>query len=367
MSDPRMEKLANVLVNYSTRVKKGDFVWVRGDIPGLPLVNEVVRQVLIAGGLVEVNLVSDDLAETRLRGSSEEQLTWVSPVDKLLTEDADVWISIWAPTNTRALSGIDPERQRLRQRSRRELMETYMRRSAEGGLRWVVSNYPCLALAQDADMSLSEYEDFVYAATFADQPDPMGCWQAIHDEQERLVEWLKGKKDVTVRGPNAELTLSVAGRTFINCYGDKNMPDGEIFTGPVEDSANGWIRFTYPAIEGGREVEGVELEFKNGRVVSARAKKNEQFLLAMLDSDEGARYLGEFAIGTNFGIKHFTRSILFDEKIGGSLHMALGAGYPETGSQNQSGIHWDFICDMQDQSEIWVDGDLFYKNGKFMV
>jgi aminopeptidase len=367
MSDLRMEELAKVLVNYSTRVKKGDFVWVRGDIAGLPLVNAVARQAIQAGGQLEVSLVSDDLAETRLRESSEEQLTWVSPVDKLLYEGVDVMIVVWAPTNTRALSGIDPDKQRIRQQSRSDLTRTYLKRSAEGNLRWVVSNYPCPALAQDADMSLSEYEDFVYAATFADQPDPIQCWQAMHDEQERLVRWLEGKKEVTVRGPNADLTLSVTGRTFINCYGDKNMPDGEIFTGPVEDSANGWIRFTYPAIEGGREVEGVELEFKDGKVVSARAKKNEEFLLAMLDSDDGSRYIGEFAIGTNFGIKRFTRSILFDEKIGGSLHMALGAGYPETGSQNQSSLHWDFICDMQDESEIWVDGELFYRNGKFLV
>ena len=216
-------------------------------------------------------------------------------------------------------------------------------------------------------MSLKDYEDFVYAATFADQPDPISSWQGIHEMQERLIQWLRGKKQVELRGPNSQITLSIEDRTFINSDGSRNMPSGEIFTGPVEESVNGWIRFTYPAISGGREVDGVELEFKDGKVVKASARKNEAFLLSMLDSDPGARYLGEFAIGTNYGIKQFTRSILYDEKIGGSIHMAVGGGYPETGSLNKSSIHWDFICDMRNDSEILVDGELFYKNGEFVV
>ena len=199
------------------------------------------------------------------------------------------------------------------------------------------------------------------------RPDPIKCWQEVHDRQQRLVEWLKGKRQVVVHGPNSDLTLSIAGRTFINCDGKENMPDGEIFTGPVENSVNGWVRFTYPAISGGREVEGVEFEFKDGKVIAARAKKNEDYLISQLDSDAGSRYLGEFAIGTNYGIRRFTKSILYDEKIGGSFHMAVGAGFPETGSLNESSIHWDFICDMRDNSEILVDGELFYKNGEFQV
>ena len=163
------------------------------------------------------------------------------------------------------------------------------------------------------------------------------------------------------------LTLSVEGRTFINSDGKHNMPSGEVFTGPVEDSANGWVRFTYPAVHGGREVEGIELAFEDGKVVKATAKKNEDYLLQMLDIDDGARYLGEFAIGTNFGIQKFTKNILFDEKIGGSFHMAVGAGYPDTGSQNKSAIHWDMICDMRDGGEIWVDGEQLYKDGAFVI
>jgi aminopeptidase len=216
-------------------------------------------------------------------------------------------------------------------------------------------------------MSLRDYEDFVYAATFADQDDPVACWRGIHDTQQRLVEWLRGKKDVRVRGPNIDMTLSIEGRAFVNSDGHRNMPSGEIFTGPVEESANGWVKFTYPAIRAGYEVQGVEFEFKDGRVAQARARKNEAYLLSQLDSDAGARYLGEFALGTNYGIQRFTKSILYDEKIGGTLHMAVGRGYPETGSKNRSSVHWDFICDMRQDSEIWVDGELLYKNGVFQI
>ena len=216
-------------------------------------------------------------------------------------------------------------------------------------------------------MSLAEYERFVYGATFAAQPDPVAAWQEVHNTQQRLVDWLVGKDEVVVRGPHVDLKLSIAGRTFINSDGRRNMPSGEIFTGPVEDSVNGWIRFTYPALRGGREVEGVEMTFEHGKVVRASAEKNEEYLISQLDSDPGARYLGEFAIGTNYRIQRFTKSILYDEKIGGTLHVAVGSGYPETGSRNQSAVHWDFICDMRQESEILVDGELFYRNGQFMV
>ena len=216
-------------------------------------------------------------------------------------------------------------------------------------------------------MSLREYEDFVYGACFCDQEDPVAAWQTVHSEQARVIEWLDGRKRVRVVGPNADLTLSIEGREFINSDGHHNMPSGEVFTGPVENSAEGWVKFTYPAISGGREVNGVELAFEEGRVVRAKAKKNESYLVRMLDTDEGSRYLGEFAIGTNFGIQRFTKNILFDEKIGGSFHLALGNGYPETGSKNHSAIHWDMICDMREGGEIWVDDALLYKEGRFQI
>ena len=367
MPDPRTEKLANVLVHYCTSVRPGDWVLVRGHVVALPLVEEVVRAVTRAGGNPTVSLQSEALEEAFLREAGAEQLGWLAPTETLMAEQVDVRIAILGAHNTRGLTGMDPNKQQLQQRAQRTIRQTYMRRSAEGTHRWVGTLFPCPAYAQEADMSLRDYEDFVYAATYADQPDPVACWQRVHDRQQRLVDWLHGKEQVTVRGPHVDLTLSIAGRIFINSDGKRNMPSGEIFTGPVEESANGWVRFSYPAIRDGREVEGVTLTFKEGRVVEATAQKNEAYLLSQLDVDDGARYLGEFAIGTNEQIQRFTKSILYDEKIGGAMHMALGAGYPETGSKNQSAIHWDFICDMRNESEIWVDGELFYKNGQFQI
>ena len=367
MVDPRTKNLADILVNYSIKVKPGDWVIINGSVLALPLVNEVYEQVIKAGGNPNVLLGDDQFQETKFLYAKEEQLNWVSPISRLVNEEADALIHILAPSNTRALTGTDPNKQRISSAAHQEITKIFMERSAAKQVRWVITNYPCPAYAQEADMSLRDYADFVYQATFADQEDPVGAWQKVHDEQQRLVDWLAGKKQVTVKGPNADLSLSIEGRTFINADGEKNMPSGEIFTSPVEDSAQGWIRFTYPAISSGREVEGIELEFNNGMVVSARAEKNEDFLLTMLDTDESARYLGEFAIGTNYGIQKFTKSILFDEKIGGSIHLAIGFGFIEAGGKNQSAIHWDMICDMRDDSEIHVDGELFYKNGEFKV
>jgi aminopeptidase len=367
MTDFRTTRLANLLVTYCTGVRPGDWVLVQSHPLALPLVEEVVTAVTQAGGNATVVLASETIDEAFLRNASDAQLDWLSPVDELMADRLDVRIMISAQANTRSLTGIDPARQQRMQKTRRRLSQTYMQRAAEGSHRWVGTLFPCPAFAQEADMSLRDYEDFVYAATFADQPDPAAHWRAVHDRQQELVDWLKGKSQVVLRGPHIDMTLSIAGRSFINSDGKRNMPSGEIFTGPAEESANGWVRFSYPALRGGREVEGVEFEFVGGRVTQARATKNQEYLLSQLDSDEGARYLGEFAFGANDGIRRFTKNILFDEKIGGTIHMAVGAGYPETGSKNRSSVHWDFICDMRSDSEIWIDGDLFYKNGQFVA
>jgi aminopeptidase len=242
-----------------------------------------------------------------------------------------------------------------------------MRRAAEGSFKWVGTLFPTEGQAQDAGMSLEEYEDFVYSATFADRDDPIGEWQKLGALQQQKIDWLKGKKHVKLEGPNIDLELSIAGRTFINACGERNMPDGEIFTGPVEESVQGWVKFSYPSIKDGRAVEGIELRFEDGKVVDAKSRTHQNLLYAQLDADSRSRYLGEFAIGTNFGIDRFTGQILFDEKIGGTVHMAIGLGYPDTGSVNKSTVHWDMICDMREDSTIHVDGELFYKNGEFVI
>ena len=367
MKDQRIENLAHTLVAYCAEVGPGDKVLLNGSITALPLVSETYRQILRAGGHPLVQLQEDTLSEIFFQESTDEQLEFIHEPMKLMLETYDCMINIRGTNNTRSLSAIDPARQMITQKSRTELMETYMKRSASGDFRWVSTLYPTNAHAQEADMSLQDYEDFVFRACHADKEDPVAEWQTVSNKQQRLVDWLEGKSEVVINGPNVELQLSIAGRSFINSDGKRNMPSGEIFTGPVEESANGWVRFTYPAIVSGREISGVELRFADGKVIEAKAQKNEDYLLNALDTDPGARCLGEFAIGTNYAIDRFTKSILYDEKIGGTIHMALGRGYPETGSKNISAIHWDMICDMRDASQIWVDGTLFYENGDFVI
>ena len=367
MADQRIVNLAKTLVQYSTKVQPGDLVGINASPLTMPLLKEVVREVTRAGGHPQVMMNDDALTEIFMKEANKEQLEFLPPFRKVMLEMADVTISLRAPSNTRVMNGISLDKTRTRSLANMPLMQTYMNRAAAGDLRWTVTNYPCPAYAQDADMSLEDYEAFVYKATFADQDDPIACWQKISDEQQVVCDWLMGKKEVVIKAPTADIKLSIEGRTFINSDGQKNMPSGEVFTGPVEDSVNGWVEFTYPAITQGREVEGIRLEFKDGKVVNATAEKNEDFLISQLDSDAGSRYLGEFAIGTNYAIQQFTKSILYDEKIGGTFHMAVGNGYPETGSKNKSSIHWDMICDVREDSQIIVDGEVMYENGQFKI
>ena len=367
MSDLRASKLAGLLVDYSVAVKPGDKVVINGGADAAPLVREVYAAVLKAGGhpLLLVSLPGMD--EVLYRYATDEQLRFVAPPVKSIMETYDVSISIGSTDNTRSLSGIDPGRITLRSQGRREILDIFMARAAKGELRWTYAMFPTNAYAQDADMSLSDYEDFVYGACMPDLNDPVGYWRNFSARQQKIIDWLQGKKQFHIQGRETDLRLSIAGRVFRNCDGHHNMPDGEIFTGPVEDSLEGHVRFSYPAIYQEREVTGVRLDFAKGKVVQAQAEKNEEFLLKMIATDEGSCYAGEFAIGTNEGIKKFTRQILFDEKIAGSFHLALGSGYPETGSVNKSAIHWDMICDLREESEIRVDDILLYKDGQFVL
>jgi aminopeptidase len=367
MADPRVVNLARVLVQYSTKVQPKDQVLIVGSMAAVPLIREVYREVLHAGGFCDTQILMDGKNYIDLTEANDEQLQHISPVMKMVMETYDVMIYVIGETNTRSLSNVDSARQRLRAESHAPLMKTQFERSAAGDFRWTLAIYPTHAYAQNAEMSLEEFSDYVFSCTYADTDDPVAHWQAVHDMQQRLIEWLDGKKEVRVTGPNVDLSLSIEGRVFKNSDGDQNMPSGEIYTGPVEDSVTGWIKFTYPAILSGHEVEGVELHFEEGVVVKATAEKDEDFLLSILDTDEGARYVGEFAIGTNKRIDRFIKNMLFDEKMGDTIHLALGAGFPETGSKNQSAIHWDMLCDMRAGGKITVDGELFYDSGEFKV
>ena len=367
MRDPRIDHLADILVNYSTSVKPGEWVGVLGDVVSLPLVRAVFEQVVKAGGNPSLMLTDETLTREFALLANDDQMAWLDPMLNLYYDKADVYIRCTAFPNTRSMTNVDPKRLQKIQSARAGWLDTRIHRAAEGTMKWVGTLFPTEGSAQEAGMSLEEYEDFVFHATFADKEDPVGEWKALGAMQQKKIDWLKGKKDVVLKGPNIDLELSIDGRVFINACGERNMPDGEIFTGPVEESVNGWYRASFPSIVQGRAVEGIELKFEGGKVIGATAAKNQDLLYSMLDADSRSRYLGEFAIGTNFGIDRFTGAILFDEKIGGTVHIAIGTGYPDTGSKNKSSVHWDMICDMRHDSEIHIDGELFYKDGQFVV
>lgn len=372
MTDLRIHNFARILVERCTRVQPGDRVVIEATTAAEPLIRELYIQIMERGGIPHplISLPGTmpfSQENLYLTYANDSQLEFVPTFLKYAYDHFEGRIRVHSSTNTRSTTNIDPARIQKRNKGLGPVTEAQFRRGAEGKFKWVTTQYPTEAYAQDAEMSLDDYADFVFRAIHAHEEDPISYWNAVETAQQKAVDWMAGRSQVALRGPNVDLTLSVKGRPFMNSCGTHNMPDGEIFTGPVEDSANGWVRFTYPAITNGISVEGIELLFTNGRVQSAKADKNQDFLLKMLETDPGARYLGEFAIGTNFEINKFTGQILFDEKIGGSFHIALGAGYPETGSKNKSAIHWDMICDMRTDSEILVDGELFYKNGEFCL
>ena len=371
MADPRVSKFAKVLVEHSARVVPGDRILIEATTAAEPLVRELYIQILEKGGIPHpaigfpgmVPFIQDDMYLTY---ANDTQLDFVPTFHKVAYDQFEGRIRVHSATNTRATSSVDPVKAQRRGKATSSITEAQMRRGGEGKFKWVTTLYPTDGYAQDAGMSLKDYEDFVFGAIHANESDPIAFWKGTAAGQQKAIDFLVGKDLVTLRGPNVDLTLSIKGRKFNNSTGVYNMPDGEIYTGPVEDSVNGWVKFTYPAIYGGVAVEGAELIFNRGRVDTAKAEKNQDYLVKMLESDAGSRHLGEFAIGTNFDINKFTGNILFDEKIGGTFHMALGAGYPETGSKNKSSIHWDMICDMRTDSEITVDGELFYKHGQFV-
>jgi len=366
MRDPRLGKLAEVLVNYSVAVGKDQLVRLSAPEVATPLVNELYRQVLAAGGQPMVRMGTEEMQEIFFKNAGDAQLRYVNPVTKYEVETIDCSIGIWAEANTKALTGCDPKRMATAAAARQAISDIFLRRAAEGRLKWSGTQFPCQASAQDADMSLAEYEDFVFGAGLLDHPQPIEAWKQVSLRQQRLVDFLNGKSDYHVVAANGtDIRMSVAGRRWINCDGHENFPDGEVFTGPVLDSVQGVVHFSFPAVYHGREVHGVRLRFKAGKVVDASAEKGEDYLISMLDMDGGSRFLGECAVGTNFNIKRYTRNTLFDEKIGGTVHLALGAGYPETGNDNHSGLHWDMVVDLRSGGYIEIDGQRVSEDGKF--
>ena len=355
-----------MLVGFCARVREGDLVTLESTPLAAPILRELYRKVLEAGAQPLPRVSLEGLSENLLKHGNDEQLAWVNPARSDDIETVDVRIALEAPGNTRRLSNVDPARHARHERSSEELRNRYLERAAAGELRWVLSAYPTEAAAQDASMSLAEYEDFVYGAGFLDDPDPVARWQQFGERVDRLAAFLSTKRELRVVAEGTDLRFVTEGRTWIPSKGQENFPDGEVFTGPVETSVEGEIRFTYPGVFHAREVDDVRLRFEAGEVVEATASRGQEFLREMIAMDEGARRVGEFAFGLNEGVAIFTRNTLFDEKIGGTMHLALGTAYPETGGLNRSALHWDLICDLRSGSEVFADGELVYRDGQFL-
>lgn len=366
-TDQRIERWAETLTGYCTNVQAGDVVAIIGSPVAEALMRAVYRETLRRGGNPVLLVGLPGTCSDLLHSGNDDQLSYVSPVDRIPFEDADVRITISSETNTRALSGVDAERQTMRTRARSQLRQTSMHRAARGELRWSLTLFPTVAYALDAEMETDEFAEFVFEACRLNASDPAAAWQEQSRLQAAMIDRLANHQEIRIIAPETDLTLSIAGRSWINSDGKRNFPSGEIFTGPVEESVNGHIRFSFPVVTQGRSISDIRLRFQDGRVTDASAASGEEFLVRTLDTDAGSRRLGEFAFGTNYGIQRFIKNILFDEKIGGTVHMAIGAGYPETGSLNESSVHWDMICDIREEGVVTVDGVPFLHQGRYLL
>lgn len=360
MRDERLQKLARVLVDYSIEAGEGDQVLLSGGAAAAPLIRGVYVRLLDAGATPIPQIALPGMRETFFEHARDIHYQKTPPAVRGLYEEVDAFVSIMAPENTRSLANVDPAKQQALGKRDKPIQDIVL-----GKDRWVLTLYPTQGLAQEAGMSLEEYEDFVFGAMALGERDPVEYWKGTADEQARLIELLQGCRELRITGPETDITLSIEGREFINACATHNFPDGEVFTGPVEDSVNGYVHFDVPTTVSGREVEGVRLRFEEGRVVEASAEKGEEYLLASLDADEGARYLGELGIGTNYHIPRATKEILFDEKLGGTVHLAIGQSYEKTGGKNRSSVHWDLITSLSEGGALYADGELIQENGKF--
>lgn len=353
MKDIRCEKLASVLLNHSLKVKAGENLVIRSNYNGKPLVDEVYKQAIKAGLNVFTQISISEHAKFFMENATQEQLDNGNKFLEAVYEQADAFIVIEAPDNVKHLSKVDSDRNMRYNKAVSPLSRKIMDK------RWVMTNFPTHSFAQEADMSLEEYEDMLFGATLVD-------YEQMDKEMDKIVEIFDKAETIRIVGRDTDLTFSIKDRKGIKCSGANNIPDGEVFYAPITNSANGHIYYEYPAIRYGVQVDGIRLEFKDGKVVKATAEKNEEFLNKMLDTDEGARYLGEFGIGVNFGITKFIKNILFDEKIGGTIHLAVGNAYEDSGGDNKSLVHWDMIKELRVDGEIYADGRLVQKNGTFI-
>jgi len=361
-----LKKYAQLLVSYCLEVKAGDRLYVRSTTLGEPLVREVYREAIKKGAFVETELSFREKNRIFMEHANEDQLKYTPILYHAAMNEFDAFLSIRAPYNLKEDQSVDHAKRKIRTESLKGIMKTYFDRTATKSLRRSLCQYPTQASAQEAGMSLEEYQDFVYNACHLYDADPAASWLDIRNKQQKIVDYLNQKSQITYKGKGTDISFSVKERTWINSDGQANMPSGEVFTGPVEDSVNGVVHFAYPSIYMGKEVEGITLWVENGRVEKWEAVKGKE-LLDKVFQIEGSRYFGEVAIGTNYNIQQPTKNILFDEKIGGTIHMAVGQSYQQTGGQNHSPIHWDMIADMTTEGEIIADGEKIYEAGNFTI
>jgi aminopeptidase len=361
MVDERIGKLARILVDYSIEAGEGDQVLVSAEVGAGPLIGALYARLLQVGATAVTQISLPGMQELFFEHAQELHYQEIPQVTRAIYEGVDAQIGIRAPSNIRALANVDPEKQQALQKRNKPLSEMMLEID-----RWVLTLFPTEALAQEAHMSLSEYEEFAFEAMGLNEEDPVRYWSQMSAEQERLKARLEEAREIRIVGPETDLTLSVEGRTFVNSAGMRNMPCGEVFTGPIEDSANGTVYFGVPAAIAGREISGVRIRLEEGKIVEASAEKGEEYLSSLLDADDGARYLGELGIGTNYGIRRARANVLFDEKLGGTVHLAIGRSYAQTGGKNDSSVHTDLVCDLREGGALYADGELIQENGRFL-
>ena len=360
-----LSKYACLLVHYCLDIKDGDRLFVSSTTLAEPLVREVWREALRAGAIVEVDLTFREKSRILYEESGGRQLSHVPLLYKQAMEEFDAYLNIMAPFNLREDQNVDKEKASLRREAMKEVSKVYFERTATRSLKRNLCQYPTLANAQEASMSLEEYEQFVFNACRLYEEDPAGAWLEVRRSQQHIVDFLNKKEKVRYVGDGIDITFSTTGRTWINSDGQTNMPSGEVYTSPVENQVNGVIHFTYPVIYAGHEVEGITLWVRDGEVEKWEARRGKELLDSIFQLP-GARRFGEAAIGTNYKIDRFTKNILFDEKIGGTVHMAIGQSYLQTGGRNQSSIHWDMIADMKNGGQVFADDEKIYESGKFL-
>ena len=363
--NPILDKYAHLLVHYCLSIKEGDRFYLQSTTLAEPLVRAVYAVAIEAGALVDVSLSFREANRILLEKGNENQLKYISPLYQQAMESYDAYLYIRAPFNLKEDKGVSPEKRKIRQEAHAKTLSTYFKRTASLDLRRNLCQYPTLANAQEAGMSLEEYEYFIYNACRLLDDDPIASWKNVGKQQQQIVDLLNQRSQIHYKGPGVDIQFNTSGRTWINSDGKTNMPSGEVYTSPVEDSVNGVVEFSYPAIYMGQEVEGVRLFVEEGYVTKWEAKKGKKFLDEIFQI-EGTRRFGEAAIGTNYQINRLTKNILFDEKIGGTIHMAIGQSYLQAGGQNKSAVHWDMITDMTDGGEIYADGEKIYENGHFL-